>query len=153
MKRLMVLCGLIVIGLASCENDSVKAAEPVVDTTRRLKIVVGDRALTAVLYANPTARDFASRLPLTVDLSDYGGAEKIFTPSPALTTDGSPSGLVPQAGDITVYAPWRNIAIFYRKGTSSGSLIPVGRIESGVNVLEVPGAIKNVRFELIEVKP
>ena len=64
MKRLMFLCGLIVIGLASCENDSVKAAEPVVDTTRRLKIVVGDRALTAVLYANPTARDFASRLPL-----------------------------------------------------------------------------------------
>ena len=88
MKRLMVLCGLIVIGLASCENDSVKAAEPVVDTTRRLKIVVGDRALTAVLYANPTARDFASRLPLTVDLSDYGGAEKIFTPSPALTGRG-----------------------------------------------------------------
>lgn len=153
MKRLIEMWMLAAIfSLASCGNDEVAAAEPVIDTAHRLNIVIGHQILTAALYDNPTARDFVSRLPLTVDLSDYGGAEKVFTPSPGLATGGSPSGLSPKAGDIAMFVPWKNIAVFYRNGTSSGSLIPVGRIESNINVLRVSGTIRNVRFELANVE-
>ena len=59
----------------------------------------------------------------------------------------------PQAGDIALFAPWGNIAIYYRNGTSSGSLIPIGRIENGINALNVSGTIQNVRFELTSIEP
>lgn len=154
MKRLMVLWMLtVVFSLASCGNDHIYATEQVVDTIHRLNIIVGDHVLTAKLYDNPTARDFISRLPFTVDLSDYDSSEKIFTPSPGLTTSGSLLGMKPKAGDITLYAPWGNIAIFYKNGTSSGSLIPIGQIENNVNVLNVSGTVRSVRFELINVTP
>lgn len=142
-----------IFSLISCGNEEVNAAEPMVNITRRLRIVVGDRILTATLYDNPTAKDFISRLPLTVDLSDYDGMEKVFTPSPRLTTNGSASGFKPKAGDIASYAPWANVAIYYRNGTSSGSLIPIGRIEGNMDVLSVSGSVRNVRFELIDVEP
>lgn len=154
MKRLMALCVLTTIfSLVSCGKDNVNATEPVVDATHRLAIMIGPQTITATLYDNPTSRDFISRLPLTVDLNDYGGTEKVFTPSPELTTDNSPSGMNPQAGDIALFAPWGNIVVYYRNGTSSGSLIPIGRIENGINALSVSGTIQNVRFELTSVEP
>ena len=154
MRRLMALCVLITIfSLVSCGKDDVNATEPVIDATHRLAIVIGSQTITATLYDNPTSRDFISRLPLTVDLNDYGGMEKVFTPSPELTTYNSPAGMNPQAGDISLFAPWRNIAIYYRNGTSSGSLIPIGRIENGINALNVSGTIQNVRFELTSIEP
>ena len=153
MKRLMKLWMLAVLfSLVSCGDDNVNAAEPVVDTAHRLSIVIGSHTVTAILYDNPTTRDFISRLPLTVDLSDYASTEKVFTPSPGLTTSGSPSGLNPKAGDIALYAPWGSVAIYYRNGTSSGSLIPIGRIQGSTNVLNVSGNIKDVRFELMDVE-
>ena len=141
-----------VFSMASCGDGEVHAAEPVVDMAHRLSIEVGPQTITAVLYDNPTARDFISRLPLTADLSDYDGTEKVFTPSPGLTTQGSPAGLNPKTGDIALYAPWGNIAIYYKNGTSSDSLIPIGRIESGANTLNVPGTIRSVRFGLIRTE-
>lgn len=150
LKKLWLLTA--VFGLTSCGDDEVHAAEPVVDTAHRLRIEVGPQTITAALYDNPTARDFISRLPLTVDLSDYGGTEKVFTPSPGLTTRGSLAGLNPKTGDIALYAPWGNIAIYYKNGTSSDSLIPIGRIESGTNSLNVSGTIRSVRLGLIRTE-
>lgn len=153
MKRMMELWMLIaVFSIVSCGNEDVHATEPTVDTTHRLRVVIGSQTITTTLYDNPTTRDFISRLPMTVDLSDYGGTEKVFTPSPELKTVGSPSGVNPKAGDIALFAPWGNIAIYYKNGTSSGSLISIGRVENGINALAVSGNIKDVRFELTDVE-
>lgn len=138
--------------LISCEKNDIKATVPVENRVHRLSITVGDQTITAILYDNPTAKDFISRLPFTVDMSDYGNSEKIFTLSPELTTNGSSSEMKPKAGDITLFVPWGNIAIFYRDGTSSGSLIPIGRIERGLNALSVSGTIRSVKFELTNVE-
>lgn len=150
MKRQAIFWIPVFLGmLVSCNKDDANAAEPVTDTVRRLRITIGDRTLTARLYENPTAQDFVSRLPWMAEFSDYASAEKVFTPSPALTTKGSPPGLTPKTGDIALFVPWGNIAIFYRDGSSSGSLIPIGRIENGVEVLKVPGSVK-IKFERID---
>ena len=65
-------------------------------------------------------------LPLTLTLKDYAGTEKISDLPRKLSTQGAPSGSDPSVGDITLYAPWGNLAIFYRDfGYASGLIILV----------------------------
>ena len=94
------------------------------------------------------ARDFLSRLPLEVTLNDYNNVtEKIFYPSPALTTGGVTRGCTPVPGDITIYVPWGNVAIFCKSWSHSNDLIKIGRIDgNGIGVLGVAGDI-SVKFE------
>lgn len=120
------------------------------DSMPRVCITIGDQAMTLMLNNNTTARDFVSRLPLTVNMSDFAGTEKIFTPSPGLTTRDAPHGCHPKAGDVASYSPWRNIAIYYRDGPSySSDMIPIGRIEGDISVLKTSGSL-SVRFEIIK---
>jgi len=112
-----------------------------------VNITVGDRTVTATMEDNAAARDFLSRLPLEVTLSDYSNAEKIFYPLPALTTSEVARSCTPAPGDITIYVPWGNVAIFYKSGSRSNDLIRIGRIDgNGIDVLGIPGSL-SVRFE------
>ncbi len=118
-------------------------------TSNNLKLTIGDKTATAVLYDNATARDFKSRLPFTVTMTDYAGTEKIFYPDPKLSTEGAPAGFDPSIGDITVYAPWGNVALFYKDFGYSSGLISVGKITGGMEAFTVSGSI-TVKFELAE---
>ena len=113
-----------------------------------VNITVGDRTVTATMEDNAAARDFLSRLPLEVTLNDYNQTtEKIFYPSPALTTAGTARGCVPIPGDITIYAPWGNVAIFCKNGSRSNDLIKIGHIDGdGIEALRVAGDVR-VKFE------
>ena len=113
-----------------------------------VNISVGDRTITATMEDNAAARDFLSRLPLEVTLNDYNQTtEKIFYPSPALTTVGTARGCVPISGDITIYAPWGNVAIFCKNGSRSNDLIKIGHIDGdGIEALRVAGDVR-VKFE------
>ena len=118
------------------------------ETSLKMKISVGDRTITATMEDNAAARDFLSRLPLEVTLKDYNQTtEKIFYPSPALTTAGTARGCVPIPGDITIYAPWGNVAIFCKNGSGSNDLIKIGHIDGdGIEALRVAGDVR-VKFE------
>jgi len=96
----------------------------------KIEIVFNGSLSTATLDDNPSAKDFASLLPLSVTLEDYASTEKIFTPSRKLSIQGAPDGYEPRAGDICYYAPWGNIAIFYKDFRHSPGLIKLGRIDS-----------------------
>lgn len=113
------------------------------NNSMKIKMTVGARVLTATMVDNPTTRDLLSRLPIEVTMSDYAGAEKIFTPSPALTTQGTTLGHNnPAIGDIDLYAPWGNIAIFYKTVAPNGQLVNLGHIDdNGVEVLNVSGSV------------
>ena len=77
-------------------------------------------------------------LPLTLELEDYASTEKIaYLPKP-LSTAGAPAAMTPRAGDITYYAPWGNLALFYEDGHHSPGLVKLGTLES-VDVLRRPG--------------
>lgn len=117
-------------------------------TSMKMNITVGSRTITATMEDNPAARDFLSRLPLEVTLNDYNDiTEKVFYPSPALTTTGVTRGCTPTPGDITIYAPWNNVAIFCKSWSQSNDLIKIGRIDGdGIGALSVAGDIA-VKFE------
>jgi menaquinone-dependent protoporphyrinogen IX oxidase len=117
-------------------------------TSMKLNITVGNRTITASMEDNAAARDFLSRLPLEVTLNDYNNiTEKVFYPSPALTMAGVTRGCAPTSGDITIYVPWNNVAIFCKDWSQSNDLIKIGRIDgNGIAVLNVPGDV-SVKFE------
>lgn len=94
----------------SGENDNDDTDVPDA-TVMKVNITVGDSTVTATMIDNAAARDLLSRMPLEVKLNDYNNTtEKIFYPDPALTLDGVPRGCAPVPGDITIYAPWGNVA-------------------------------------------
>lgn len=61
---------------------------------------------------HPTSRDFLARLPMTIDLEEFAGREKISYLDPRLETEGSP-GSDPEDGDLIYFAPWGNLGFYY----------------------------------------
>lgn len=108
----------------------------------KIRLTFDGKAVEATLLDNATARDFLSLLPMTLTLEDYNATEKIGNPPRKLSTAGAPAGVDPSVGDIAYYAPWGNLAIFYKDFGYSKGLIGLGRIESGVEALKVPGSLK-----------
>jgi len=108
----------------------------------KILITVDGNPIRATLADNATARDFAALLPLTVILEDYSRTEKIYYLPKKLSTAGAPAGITPVIGDITYYAPWGNLAIFYKDFGYSSGLIKLGGIESGGELLNVSGSVK-----------
>jgi hypothetical protein len=91
---------------------------------------------------------------MTLTLDDYAATEKISQLPRRLSTVGAPAGINPSVGDITYYAPWENLAIFYRDFRYASGLIKLGRIDAGAEALNLPGSVK-VTFEPLasEVNP
>lgn len=102
----LAICILISsVNLSACSSDE-KVAQNENITTMKLKITIGDKSIMATMYDNSTTKDFMSMLPLTLNLEDYAGTEKVSSLSRKLITKGAPSGYDPNVGDITYYAPW-----------------------------------------------
>jgi hypothetical protein len=108
----------------------------------KIRFKLADRVITATLSDSKTARDFISLLPLTLTLSDYAKTEKISDLPRKLTTNDAPSGSDPSVGDIAYYAPWGNLALFYKDSGYAGGLIVLGKIDSGMEAFNVPGPVK-----------
>jgi hypothetical protein len=108
----------------------------------KIRLMINGKAISATLISNGAAQDFLSLLPLTLTLEDYAATEKIAYPPRKLSTAGAPPGSDPSVGDIAYYAPWGNLAIFYKDACYAKGLIPLGRIDSGIEALGAPGPLK-----------
>jgi hypothetical protein len=117
--------------------------------TMRIRMNVEGKALAATLEDNATTREFAALLPLTLTLTDYNATEKISDLPKRLSTKGAPPGSDPAVGDISYYAPWGNLAVFYRDFGYSEGLVKLGTIESGIEALRRSGPLR-VTIELSE---
>src|SRR5947209_5651810 len=108
----------------------------------KIRIKFENKVLTATLRDSKTARDFVSQLPLTLTLEDYASTEKISDLPKRLSTEGAPSGSEPSVGDIAFYAPWGNLAIFYRAAEYANGLVILGKIDGEAAAFNVPGSMK-----------
>lgn len=96
-----------------------------------IRVTIDGRPVDATLNDNAVARDFASLLPLSLDLEDFQQTERIAYLPRKLDTSEAPDPAAPKAGDLTYYAPWGNLALFYRDGDSaSADLIVLGRVDA-----------------------
>lgn len=112
-----------------------------------IRLTAGGTVLTATMLDNATSRDFLSLLPLTLTFKDYAGTEKVSDLPRRLTTDDAPAGADPAIGDIAYYAPWGNLAIYYRDFGYSSGLVKLGSIEAGIEELAAVSADFTVIIE------
>lgn len=115
----------------------------------RIHVIIEGRTLFATLDGTAAARDFASLLPLDLTLSDYASTEKVGDLPRRLATHGAPRSYKPSAGDITYYAPWGNLAIFYRGFGNSAGLVRLGAFDDGIEAL-LQDRLFGARFEIMD---
>lgn len=113
----------------------------------KIRMTFNGMTMTATLYDNPSARDFASMLPLDLRIDNYAGNEKIAYLPRKLTEDGSGPFSNEQPGDLCYFAPWGNLALFYAGYRYSNGLIRLGRFDGGFEPLLVRGDFA-LRIEL-----
>jgi hypothetical protein len=100
-------------------------------TPMDIRVTIDGRPVDATLNDSPAARDLASLLPLTLKLEDFHGTERIADPPRKLTTEGAPEPAAAKVGDIAYFAPWGNLALFYKNGpAASPDLLILGHIDA-----------------------
>jgi hypothetical protein len=100
------------------------------DTVTTIRITVADQTITAELTDNPTARDLAQQLPLTLRFRDFNRVEKIAELPRPLTMGGVPAGDDPEINDIGYYAPSRNLVFYYGDVGYFNGIVRIGRFHN-----------------------
>jgi hypothetical protein len=118
----------------------------------KISLEIDGRVITGTLDDSAAASDFAALLPLTLSMKDYASTEKISDLPRRLSTQGAPEGVDPSIGDITYYAPWGNLAIFYGGAGYARGLIKLGKIDSGIEFLNRSGSF-DAKINLIKSSP
>jgi hypothetical protein len=136
-------------GALATQHRPSQAVLPDQASTVKIKIRIEDEVVPATLNGSRAAQDFASLLPLSLTLEDYASTEKISGLPKRLSTDGAPRGSDPSVGDLAYYAPWGNLAVYYRDFGYSSGLVLLGSVDSGIEALARPGPLE-VKIELAE---
>ena len=141
----LVICGLsvsmVLAGTAGSDNAPGQGQEG--KHRVNIRISIGSTIMVATLEDNPTARDFATLLPLTVTLRDFSAAEKVSGALPKhLSEDGAPATDAGAVGDIAYYAPWGNIAFYRGRGPDASGVIKIAKIISGIEALNQQGNVR-----------
>ncbi|MFH8655211.1 cyclophilin-like fold protein [Streptomyces afghaniensis] len=100
-------------------------------TAMNIRLTLDGHRIAATLNDSPTARDFAAQLPLTLSLSDLNQAEKVADLPRKLSTSGAPEGADPEVGDLAYYAPWNQLATYYRDAPYATGLVILGHMADG----------------------
>lgn len=118
---------------ASSQTSTAPAAttSPARTTAMNIRLTLNGHHIAATLNDSPTARDFAAQLPLTLSLRDLHQAEKIADLPRELSTSGAPEGADPKPGDLAYYAPWNQLATYYRDAPYAAGLVPLGHMADG----------------------
>lgn len=142
----IILILLFLTGAANANETQTNADANAV----KIRLLFDDNAVTVTMHDNAAARDFINMLPLTLTFEDYAGTEKINRLAQKLATWDAPAGFDPTAGDFTYYAPWGNIAIFYKDFGYSSGLVSLGRIDAGMEKLAAMDGNFTVTIEKAE---
>ena len=84
----------------------------------------------AVLGDTSAAKSFSENLPLTLNLQDYAGREKIADLPVRLNFAGAPSS-DGKVGDLGYFSPWGNLVLYYKPQPYYEGVINLGKFESG----------------------
>lgn len=128
------------------QEDLVNSSEDSQDLSGRM--IVDGKQYEFMLNDSVAARNFADRMPFTITLEDYSNTEKIHYFAEPIELGNSKQGHAASSGDITIYAPWGNLALFYQDFPYSDGLVSLGRLVEGGDVLTEHGKAFEARFEL-----
>ncbi|SFH45721.1 MULTISPECIES: cyclophilin-like fold protein [Ensifer] len=107
-------------------------------THMKARFIFADHDFTVTLNDNPSARDFASMLPLDLTFSDFSNEKIAYLPR-KLHLEARGSFPNAAAGDLCYYIPWGNLAFFHGDYISTRDLIRLGRIDGAIEPLLTRG--------------
>ncbi len=110
----------------------------------KISLTTEDRVITATLIDNETTKDFISPLPLTLTMNDLFRRERFGHLPRAISEKGTRTHTY-EVGDIAYWPPGPDAAVFYRhdgQKIPDPGIIVIGKIDSGVEALNVPGSLK-----------
>lgn len=146
MKKILTIIGFFMAMsvFASCSHS---AEKPLQKNQSTMKITIGNQVFNATLANNATAEAFKKRLPLTLEMSDYGGFEKIATIDNLPTADKRENSL--DLGDLMLYSG-NTLVLFYAQhgGYSYTRIGKIDNPEGLKQALEDKKVI--VKMELLE---
>lgn len=96
----------------------------------KVKFSCENAIAVAILNDTNAAKSFYENLPLTLNLKDYAGREKIADLPVRLEISGDPSS-DGKVGDLGYFSPWGNLVLFYKAQPYYDGLINLGKFESG----------------------
>lgn len=109
------------------------------ETNMKVRFAFAGHKVTVTLYDNPSARDFASMLPLDLTFSDFSNEKIAYLPR-RINSEAQEGPFLNEApGDLCYYIPWGNLAFFHGEYVSSRDLLRLGRIDGGVEPLRTRG--------------
>lgn len=100
-----------------------------------IKLSYEDKEILVEMLDIQSANDFLILLPLELPFEDYNQTEKIASLPRKLSTENAPSGMTPKKGDFSYYAPWGNLAVYYKDFSYSSGVIQLGSIVEGLENL------------------
>lgn len=97
----------------------------------KIKLTVNDAVLTGFLNDSSTSEDLYDKLPIRLTMYPHENRE-VYGEIHLAKTTNTQNGY--RIGDISYWTPGNALVVFYGKGYT-GSLIPMGRITSGLDKL------------------
>ncbi|MCP2040765.1 hypothetical protein L1281_001355 [Neisseria sp. HSC-16F19] len=125
MKTLGLILGLLLTATPAAAQEK----------TMNIRFIANGQSINATLANSPAAQDFYRMLPLELELSDYAGAEKISYLPRKLDVRQAPAAVAAKSGNINYYAPWGNLALFYKAHEKSRGLVHLGRFDGDFSAL------------------
>ena len=134
-----VLCVIVLSACAVQENSNTDTSEngnidtnnnsdiKEDETEMKMNVQIGDYTFTATLEQNQAVNELIEMMkegPVTIEMSDYSGFEKVGALGKGLTTDNHQTTTT--EGDIVLYSG-NQIVIFY--GSNSWSYTRIGKID------------------------
>lgn len=103
----------------------------------KLRLAIDGEEVVIAMYDNTAVDALMERLPLEeLSFFDLSGIEKpIERLEEPLSLGEEEPGYDPVTGEMVIYRPWANFTIFYGDFRYSSELVPLGKVESGLEVL------------------
>lgn len=146
-RRLGLLLGMLVFGSCGAGQHPISGlgavaamdAAPASMKPEKLPMwmTVGEHRFAITLTDNAAARAFATRLPLTLNMSELNGNEKYASLPKALPVNASKPGTI-HNGDLMLYGK-DTLVVFYLTFDSSYSYTRLGRIDDPAGLAQALG--------------
>lgn len=118
----------------------------------KIKLTIDKQEAIISLEDNSATEQFVQMLPADFEFTDFAGEEKITNFPHPISLDGAPRGMIATAGKMFIYAPWKNMGIFYKNHSliPDRNLIKLGEVESGLDVLAAQNQPFKAQMEIVK---